>query len=107
MYTLDADVLIGVSTVPSTVLSIRVPETLKEQLDYLSHATKRSKAYLAAEALEDYVRKNAWRARELHEALVEADKGVFISHELMQAWADSLGSRNELSPPKPDISSGK
>jgi len=87
----------------STVLSVRVPEALKEQLDYLARATKRSKAYLAAEALDDYVKKNAWRARELHAALLEADKGIFISHEAMLAWADSLGSGAELPAPKPDI----
>jgi predicted transcriptional regulator len=88
---------------PSTVLSVRIPEALKEQLDYLSRSTKRSKAYLAAEALDDYVKKNAWRARELHAALTEADKGVFISHEAMLAWADSLGSNKELAAPEPDI----
>lgn len=88
---------------PSTVLSVRVSEALKEQLDYLSRTTKRSKAYLAAEALDDYVRKNAWRARELHAALVEADKGQFISHEAMLAWTDSLGSDAEPAAPKPDI----
>jgi predicted transcriptional regulator len=87
----------------STVLSVRVPKQLKEQLDYLSRSTKRSKAYLAAEALGDYVKKNAWRAKELHEALKEADKGVFVSHEAMLAWADSLGTDKEVPPPKPDI----
>jgi predicted transcriptional regulator len=87
----------------STVLSVRVPEELKEQLDYLSRSTKRSKAYLATEALTDYVRKNAWRAKELHEAVKEAEKGVFISHEAMLAWVDSLGTDKELPPPEPDI----
>jgi predicted transcriptional regulator len=88
---------------PSTVLSVRVPEALKEQLDYLSRSTKRSKAYLATEALDDYVRKNAWRAKELHAALAEADKGMFVSHEAMLAWADAMDSDNELAPPEPDI----
>jgi predicted transcriptional regulator len=69
----------------------------------LSRSTRRSKAYLAAEALTDYVRKNAWRAKELHEALKEAEKGIFISHEAMVAWADSLGTDKELPPPEPDI----
>jgi predicted transcriptional regulator len=91
----------------STVLSVRVPEALKEQLDYLSRSTKRSKAYLAVEALDDYVRKNAWRAKELHAALVEADKGAFISHEAMLAWVESLGSDKELAPPEPDIAPAK
>ena len=87
----------------SIVLSVRVPEDLKDQLDYLSRATKRSKAYLAAEALREYVHRNARRAKELHEALAEADKGEFISHEAMTAWADSFGSPDELPPPDPDV----
>ncbi|MBI1866775.1 MAG: ribbon-helix-helix protein, CopG family [Methylocystis sp.] len=87
----------------STVLSVRVPEELKEQLDYLSRATKRSKAYLAAEALADYVKKNSFKAKELHEALREADKGVFISHTAMLEWVDSLGAGAAIDPPRPDV----
>jgi len=87
----------------STVLSVRVPEALEAQLDYLSRASNRSKAYLAAEALGAYGKKNAWRAKELDAALVEANKGVFISHEAMLAWAGSIGSDQELAPPTPDI----
>jgi len=87
----------------SAVLSVRVPESLKEQLDYLSRTTKRSKGYLAAEALGDYVKKNAWRAQELQAAMVEADKGVFISHEAMLAWADARHARKTLKLPKPEV----
>ncbi|MGD0187531.1 MAG: ribbon-helix-helix protein, CopG family [Roseiarcus sp.] len=87
----------------TTVLSVRVPEELKERLEFLARSTKRSKAYLAAEALDEYVKKNAWRAKELHLAIAAADKGAFISHEAMVAWADSLASQAELSPPKPDV----
>lgn len=87
----------------STVLSVRLPKELKEQLDCLSRSSKRSKAYLAMEALGDYVKKNAWRAQELHEAINEANKGIFVSHEAMVAWADQLGTDGEIVPPKPDI----
>ncbi len=86
-----------------TVLSVRVPEELKDQLDFLAKATRRSKAFLAEEAIADYIKRNAWKAKELQEALLEADKGVFISHDAMISWVDSLGSEKELSPPKPDI----
>ena len=84
----------------STVLSVRVPEELKEQLDYLSRSAKRSRAYLATEALGDYVKKNAWRAKELHEAIKQAEKGDFVSHEAMIEWADALGTSKETAPPK-------
>lgn len=87
----------------STVLSVRVPELLKEQLDYLSRSTKRSKGYLATEALGDYVKKNAWRAKELQAAITEADKGVFISHDAMMAWADARHAGKRPLLPKPDV----
>jgi RHH-type transcriptional regulator, rel operon repressor / antitoxin RelB len=73
----------------STVLSVRVPEALEEHLDYLSRASNRSRAYLATDALGAYVKKNAWRAKELHAALVEADNRAFISHEAMLAWGSN------------------
>lgn len=85
------------------VLSVRIRAGLKDDLEFLSRATKRSKAYLAAEALEEYVQRNAWKAKELQQAKAEADKGVFISHEKMKAWAKSLGTEGELPAPKPDV----
>ena len=91
---------------PTTVLSVRVPEELKEQLDYLSRSAKRSRAYLASEALGAYVRKKGWRAKELHEAIKHADKGDFISHEAMIEWADTLGASGETAPLKSAPSSG-
>ena len=85
------------------VFSVRVPEELKAQLEFLSRSTRRSKAWLATEANSDYGKKNAWRAQELREAIAEADEGVSISPEAMLAWADSLRNENELLPPKPDV----
>jgi RHH-type rel operon transcriptional repressor/antitoxin RelB len=87
----------------NSVLSLRVPPDVKADLEFLSQATKRSKAYLAAEALEQYVRRNAWKARELQEAKAEADQGIFISHDRMKAWAKSLGTEDELPAPAPDV----
>jgi RHH-type transcriptional regulator, rel operon repressor / antitoxin RelB len=87
----------------SSTLSVRVPEELREQLDYLSQSTKRSRAYLAAEALSDYVRRNAWRAKELSEAIEAADEGEFISHEAMLNWVAFLGSKGHRAAPKPDV----
>ncbi|MGH6841189.1 MAG: CopG family ribbon-helix-helix protein [Methylocella sp.] len=88
---------------PSSVLSVRVPEELKKQLEYLSRATKRSKAYLATEALADFVKKNAWKAKELHAAIDETNKGEFISNAAMVSWVEALGTGKEAAPPKPDI----
>ena len=38
-----------------TMISARIPEKLGDDLEALAEATKRSKAFLLTEALEDYV----------------------------------------------------
>jgi predicted transcriptional regulator len=87
-----------------TIISARVPERLSEKLDQLATATNRSKAFLVAEALEQYVARNAWHVAQIDEAIKEADeKGEFVSHEAMKAWLESWGKADELPPPQPDI----
>ena len=52
---------------------------------------------------EDYLDVRDRRRKAIDEALAQADKGVFISQELVETWGDSLGTDNELPPPEPDI----
>jgi RHH-type rel operon transcriptional repressor/antitoxin RelB len=87
-----------------TMISARIPEQLGNDLEALAAATRRSKAFLVTEALEDYVKRRAWLAKRIDDAVREADEcGEWISHEKMEAWMLSLGSPNELPPPEPDI----
>lgn len=69
----------------STVLTIRVSPDTKDQLDKLAQATKRSKSFLAAEALERYLEVEAWQVAEIKKALREADAGDFASEEDLAA----------------------
>jgi len=39
----------------------------------------------------------------IRSAVAEADEGVFISQEAMDAWVASWGTDAELPPPEPDI----
>lgn len=88
----------------SSIISVRVPEELKKQLEALSGATHRSKSYLAAKALEEYLERNAWKAEQLQEAAKEADKGVFVSGQAVNQWLESWGTDNETQVPKADTS---
>jgi predicted transcriptional regulator len=87
----------------STTLSVRISEELKEKLDILSQATNRTKSYLAGKALEDYVKRNTWKTKELTEALKEVEKGIFVSNNTVNEWLNSWGTDKERLPPKPDI----
>jgi RHH-type rel operon transcriptional repressor/antitoxin RelB len=61
----------------STTISIRLEADVKTRLDQLADATKRSKSFLAAEAIRAFVDLNEWQIREIQTALREADAGDF------------------------------
>ena len=61
----------------STTITIRLEAGVKARLDQLAGATKRSKSFLAAEAIRAFVELNEWQIREIQAALQEADAGDF------------------------------
>jgi len=63
----------------SSVLTLRLDPKLKKQLDRLSEATKRSRSFVAAEAIREYVELNNWQIEETVKALAEADRGNFAT----------------------------
>jgi len=63
----------------STTMTIRLEPELKSQLDKLSEITQRSKSFLAAEAIRDFIAHNEWQIQEIKDALKEADEGDFAS----------------------------
>jgi len=65
----------------STTMTIRLEPELKQRLDRLAEATRRSKSFLAAEALRDFVELNEWQIREIKDAIKEADNGDFASEQ--------------------------
>jgi predicted transcriptional regulator len=77
----------------SSVLSLRLDPGLKRQLDKLAQATRRSRSYLAAEAIREYVALNAWQVEEIKRAVAEADRGEFASERevrrTMKKWVGS------------------
>ena len=63
--------------VMSTTMTIRLEPELKQRLDQLAQATQRSKSFLAAEALRDFIELNEWQIQEIKDAIKEADNGDF------------------------------
>lgn len=71
----------------STTMTIRLDDDIKDRLDALAEATRRSKSFLAAEAIREYVNRNEWQLQETREALREANAGDFASDEEVDALA--------------------
>ncbi len=68
----------------STTMTIRLEPELKERLDQLAEATRRSKSFLAAEAIRDFIELNEWQIREIKDAVKEADRGDFASDKAVK-----------------------
>ena len=75
----------------STTMTIRLEADTKERLERLAEATHRSKSFLAAEAIRQYVETNDWQVEETVAALAEANAGDFASEDDVRAVARKWG----------------
>jgi len=75
----------------SSVLTLRLDPKTKNQLDRLSRAISRSRSFVAAEAIREYVTLNAWQIEETAKAVTEADRGDFATEaevrRTLKRWA--------------------
>lgn len=58
--------------------TIRVPDETADKLDRLAERLDRSRAYVAAQAIEAYVEREAWQLAEIEAGVIEADAGDFV-----------------------------
>ena len=75
----------------STTMTIRLEPDLKSRLDQLADATHRSKSFLAAEAIREFVELNEWQIQDIETALKEADEGDFASDEEVKSVFSKWG----------------
>ena len=68
----------------SATMTIRLEPALKQRLDHLAEATQRSKSFLAAQAIREFVDLNEWQVQEIRNALAEADNEEFASDDLVR-----------------------
>jgi predicted transcriptional regulator len=71
----------------STTITVRLEDDVKLRLDRLAKSTQRTKSFLAAEAIREFLESNEWQIAEIRAALKEADAGDFASDEDVDALA--------------------
>lgn len=69
----------------STTVTLRLEDDVKNKLEKLAESTRRSRSFLAAEAIKAYVESNEWQIAETHQAIQEADAGEFASEAEVSA----------------------
>jgi len=68
----------------SAVLTLRLDAKLKKQLDRISKSMNRSRSFVAAQAIQEYVSVNEWQIAEIKKGIAEADAGDFATEEETQ-----------------------
>ena len=81
----------------SKVMTIRIDEEIKERLDRLAKATARSRSFLAAEAIRNYLDVQAWQIDQILQGIEEAETGKFVEHDrVVQQWERKFAKANTV-----------
>ena len=90
------------SMAETTTLTVRLTKEAKAKLDALAESTRRSKAFLAAEAINEYVAVNAWQIEAIGQAVAEADAGApFYAHEATMEYLERRARGEQPERPEP------
>jgi RHH-type transcriptional regulator, rel operon repressor / antitoxin RelB len=82
------------------ILSVRIDSETKKRLDLLARRSRRSKSFLAAEAIAAYVEAENWQLAEIEAGIEDLDQGRVVSHEKVAKWLRSWGKPTEGKPPR-------
>jgi RHH-type transcriptional regulator, rel operon repressor / antitoxin RelB len=84
----------------SATFTIRVDTGVKKRLERLAKSTGRTRSFLAAEAIIEYLEINEWQVAGIKRAMASLDRGEGIPHDSVRDWVASWGSVNEKPTPK-------
>lgn len=84
----------------STTFTVRVETGVKKRLERLAKSTGRSRSFLAAEAINEYLDINEWQVAGIKRAIASLDRGEGIPHDSVRDWVDSWASANEKPVPR-------
>jgi predicted transcriptional regulator len=68
-----------------TAFTVRISEEATEKLDNLAAKLDRSRSYVAARAIEDFIAREAWQIAEIEAGLAEAERGDFATQAEVDA----------------------
>jgi predicted transcriptional regulator len=69
----------------TAAFTIRLDDEMLAKLDALAADTDRSRSWIAAKAIQDYVELNAWQIQRIREGIAEADRGEFATDGEVEA----------------------
>jgi len=79
----------------STTFTVRVAPEVKKRLEKLAKSTGRSRSFLAAEALNEYLDVNEWQVAGVKRAIASLDRGEGVAHREVRDWVESWSRKRE------------
>jgi RHH-type rel operon transcriptional repressor/antitoxin RelB len=88
MYTSSSEAIMPLKSKNngSEVLTVRLDHDSKEALSELAESMDRSKSYLAAEAVREFIEVRRWQIAEIRAGIQEADQGKFADPKKVDAF---------------------
>jgi len=85
----------------SQTVSIRLADETLKKIDVMAKAADRSRAWLMAQAVTQYVEHEVWQLDAIKKSLEKLETGnaKFAEHEDVAQWLTSWGSDNETECP--------
>jgi RHH-type transcriptional regulator, rel operon repressor / antitoxin RelB len=90
----------SIESMASTTFTVRVEARVKKRLEKLAKSTGRTRSFLAAEALNDYLDLNEWQVAGVKQAIGSLDRGEGVSHDDVKDWVNTWGRKRERPVPK-------
>ena len=87
---------------PLSPFSLRLADTARNDLDYISQLTHRSKSSVAAKILEEALKQKAEKMRAIQEAKEDLRSGELHSGKQITDWMDTWFTEDETKAPNPD-----
>ena len=85
---------------PSTTFTVRVEPEVKKRLEEQAKSTGRTRSFLAAQALNEYLDINEWQVAGIKRAVDALDRGEGVSHKEVKDWISSWDRKRERAVPK-------
>ena len=79
----------------TTTLSVRIDVETRQRLEALAKRSRRSKSFLAAEAIAAYVEAESWQFDKIAAGLDDLDEGRTVDHDAVAGWLRSWGGPHE------------
>jgi RHH-type rel operon transcriptional repressor/antitoxin RelB len=80
-------------------VSVRLDHATKVRLQELARSTGRSRGFLAAEAIQEYLDINEWQVAGIIGAIASLERGKGIPRERVKQWLASWESRKDRRTP--------